>query len=165
MPISGIGGQEFRTEFVTDVTFESRTSEFQATVEASIMPRLRDYQSCQIDMSCWEIPSDILLADPSYFKTQRIDMLLGAGIFFKLFMPGEFKVSNELPLLRNTKLGWIVAGSVQADNATAHCHIATKPSLSSLDKLVRKFWETEAHDIPINTLSEEEHQCEETLQS
>ncbi|XP_055910710.1 uncharacterized protein LOC129945074 [Eupeodes corollae] len=88
-------------------------------------------------------------------------MLLGAELFFNLFLPGEYRISRDLPTLRNTKLSWVVAGSASASNSNSHCHIVTKPSLTSLDKLVRSFFETESHDIPISTESEEEHQCEE----
>lgn len=161
IPISGIGAKECKAEFVTNVTIESRTSSYRSTIEASIMPRISDYQpSHEIDTPLWKIPPHMQLADPSYSKPQHIDMLLGADLFFDLLMPGEFKISNELPVLRNTKLGWIVAGSAIVNEKVAHCHVATSPTLSSLDKLVRSFWETESHDTPVNTMSKEEHECE-----
>ncbi|XP_055838755.1 uncharacterized protein LOC129906835 [Episyrphus balteatus] len=154
IPIIGIGGQGCKSDFVTELTFESRTSRFQATIEASIMPRITDYDSnAQIDISLWKLPPNIILADPACFKNQRIDMLLGAGIFFELFIPGEFKISNDLPLLRNTKLGWVLAGSVPTDTKiSANCHIAA---------VVRKFWEIKNHDTPSIAMTREEYNCEE----
>ncbi|XP_055907518.1 uncharacterized protein LOC129942546 [Eupeodes corollae] len=160
--ICRIGGQECRFDFVAPITFESRMSTYRAIVEANIMTRISDYQSSQeIDVSMWKIASFIKLADPSFCKSKQIDMLLGAELFFDLFLQGEYKISNDLPILRNTVLGWIVGESAPASNSHAHCHIVTKPSLTSLDKLVRSFWEIESHDIPTNTQSEEEQQCEE----
>lgn len=165
IPISGIGGKECKTEFVTNVTIESRTSSYRSTIEASIMPRISEYQtSHEIDVTRWKLPPHVQLADPTYSKAQHIDMLLGAEIFFDLLLPGDIKVSDNIPVLRNTKLGWIVAGSASVGDSAAHCHVATKTSFSSLDKLVRKFWETEDHDSPVNTMSEEEHDCEAHFQ-
>ncbi|XP_055838528.1 uncharacterized protein LOC129906675 [Episyrphus balteatus] len=162
--ISGIGAQECRSEFVASITFESKTSDYKATIEANLMARISDYQAWQeVDVSLWKIPNHIQLSDPSFWKANQVDMLLGSELFFDLFIPGEVKISSDLPTLRNTKLGWVVAGGVSASNSNSNfnCHIVTKPSLTSMDKLVRSSWETESHDTPIDAETEEEHQCEE----
>lgn len=62
-----------------------------------------------------QIPENIQLADPNFFLSNEIDLLLGADIFWELLDKGLIRLPNG-PYLQNTKLGWIISGSVQSKN-------------------------------------------------
>ncbi|XP_017476895.1 PREDICTED: uncharacterized protein LOC108366915, partial [Rhagoletis zephyria] len=65
-----------------------------------------------LDISTWNIPKNINLADEAFYKPGLVDLLLGASIFFDLLMVGQIKLHEKLPRLQKTKLGWVVAGAV-----------------------------------------------------
>jgi hypothetical protein len=64
-----------------------------------------------IDISTWEFPSDVKLADKDFHKSAPIDILLGAEVFFEILMQGRHDCKG-LPVLQNTKLGYILSGKV-----------------------------------------------------
>ncbi|GFU55149.1 DUF1758 domain-containing protein [Trichonephila clavipes] len=52
------------------------------------------------------------LADDKFNIPDRIDMLLGAKIFYELLKPGKFYCDNSHLVLQNTVFGYVVSGSV-----------------------------------------------------
>ncbi|GFW07989.1 DUF1758 domain-containing protein [Trichonephila clavipes] len=52
------------------------------------------------------------LADDKFNIPDRIDMLLGAEIFYKLLKPEKFYCDNSHLVLQNTVFGYVVSGSV-----------------------------------------------------
>ncbi|KAH8397359.1 hypothetical protein KR215_003384, partial [Drosophila sulfurigaster] len=57
-----------------------------------------------------QIPANVELADPYFYKPQRIDLLLGADSFFDLLCTGQIKLNDSGPLLQKTLVGWFVSG-------------------------------------------------------
>jgi len=64
-----------------------------------------------IDISTWKFHSDVVLADRDFNKSAPIDILLGAEIFFEILMTERY-VCKGLPVLQNTKLGYILSGKL-----------------------------------------------------
>ncbi|GFU60804.1 integrase catalytic domain-containing protein [Trichonephila clavipes] len=60
------------------------------------------------------------LADDKLNIPDRIDMLLGAEIFYELLKPGKFYCDNSHLVLQNTVFGYVVSGSVD------HTHTHTQ---------------------------------------
>uniref|UniRef100_A0A182I0J5 Peptidase aspartic putative domain-containing protein n=1 Tax=Anopheles arabiensis TaxID=7173 RepID=A0A182I0J5_ANOAR len=50
--------------------------------------------------------------DPTFKKPERIDILIGAGLFAELLGEGKIRLASYLPRLLETKLGWIVSGNM-----------------------------------------------------
>lgn len=163
--ISGIGGHGTPTQFAIELSFQSRNGSFKGNIEATILAKITDYKPHDSHTGLRDLPAHIQLADPGFMTNQKIDLLIGAELFFDLLLPGEIFIGPQLPLLRNTKLGWIVAGGVQGTKHNAVCSIATAPSLSKIEKLVSRFWECESHDSPIKRMSNEERNCEDFFNS
>ena len=61
-----------------------------------------------IDISTWKFPSDVVLADRDFSKPAPFDILLGAEIFFEILITERY-VCKCLPVLQNTKLGYILS--------------------------------------------------------
>ncbi|GFW54614.1 integrase catalytic domain-containing protein [Trichonephila clavipes] len=85
------------------------------------------------------------LADDKFNIPDRIDMLLGAEIFYELLRPGKFYCDNSHLVLQNTVFGYVVSGSVdQVTENRVHCGLIVD---DDLNKTLKKFWEIEGVHI------------------
>ncbi|GFW82463.1 integrase catalytic domain-containing protein [Trichonephila clavipes] len=87
------------------------------------------------------------LADDKFNIPDRIDMLLGAEIFYELLKPGKFYCDNSHLVLQNTVFGYVVSGSVdhtQVAENRVHCGLIVD---DDLNKTLKKFWEIEGVHI------------------
>ncbi|GFV08936.1 integrase catalytic domain-containing protein [Trichonephila clavipes] len=84
---------------------------------------------------------------PNSFRWDRIDMLLGAEIFYELLKPGKFYCDNSHLVLQNTVFGYVVSRSVDHTQVTenrVHCGLIVD---DDLNKTLKKFWEIEGVHI------------------
>jgi len=103
------------------------------------------------------------LADPTFYKPGKIDLLIGAELFFRLLKTDQSCENKGWPSLQNTELGWIIGGGYElplketiTENITCH----TTAVLSTLDIAVQNFWNIEK--IPrANHMTKENMICEE----
>ncbi|XP_061393091.1 uncharacterized protein LOC133328547, partial [Musca vetustissima] len=112
--------------------------------------------------------NDRELADPNFNEPRKVDLLLGAEVFFELLCVGQIKSNPSYPVLQKTSLGWIVAGkydeSKGSNSGVCHLNVAIEND-ETIDTIVKKFWELE--EIPNNCAkirSEEHQKCEEHFQ-
>ncbi|GFW30496.1 integrase catalytic domain-containing protein [Trichonephila clavipes] len=85
------------------------------------------------------------LAEDKFNIPDRIDMLLGAEIFYKLLKPGKFYCDNSHLVLQNAVFGYVVSGSVdQVTENRVHCGLIVD---DDLNKTLKKFWESESVHI------------------
>ncbi|KAJ8931551.1 hypothetical protein NQ314_015522 [Rhamnusium bicolor] len=63
-----------------------------------------------VDTSQFIIPSDIKLADDEFNIPGKIHMLIGADLYYDLMEPGLIRLGANLPVLINSKLGWVLGG-------------------------------------------------------
>ncbi|GFT87992.1 integrase catalytic domain-containing protein [Trichonephila clavipes] len=85
------------------------------------------------------------LADDKFNIPDRIDMLLGAEIFYELLKPGKFYCDNLHLVLQNTVFGYVVSGSVDPVTEN-HVHRGLIVD-DDLNKTLKKFWEIEGVHI------------------
>lgn len=115
------------------------------------------------------INESIQLADPTFNRNSKIDLLLGGSFDASIFKNRSFKSKNDNVIFRETELGWIVSGSIPQLNCFST--IVSKPSqtnskslelvLKSLDSSLRRFWELELEGISEKReLTMEEKICE-----
>ncbi|KAK9702014.1 hypothetical protein QE152_g30217 [Popillia japonica] len=50
----------------------------------------------------FKVPDNIKLADPEFNKSNNIDMLLGASIFYELLTPKQYHLGKYKPVLQGT---------------------------------------------------------------
>ncbi|KAH8342726.1 hypothetical protein KR067_001462, partial [Drosophila pandora] len=110
--VAGFGGAGFETDGASvNVCLKSRLSTYSVEIEAVVASHITDYQPSQdIDASDWKIPGNMDLADPNFHKTQRVDLLIGAGLFFDLLSAGQIQLGHGLPIAQNTRFGWVFSG-------------------------------------------------------
>ncbi|XP_048002935.1 uncharacterized protein LOC125239404 [Leguminivora glycinivorella] len=134
-----------------------------ARVDAYILSRImKPLPAEEVDISNIEIPQNITLADPGWYKPAEIDILVGGAIFWDLITNGKIKLGPNKPLLKNSVFGWLVVGQTMLNNnstttktKTEHCGFSRE-----IRNQLSKFWELE--EVPtVPVLSPEEEACEE----
>ena len=171
--ISGIGQSDFVAEYVVDIVMKSRTQEYSTILSAVVTTTITDNQpQCSLNHERWPIPKNIdSFADPDFFKSQRIDVLIGASHFFELLCVGQVELGPNLPILQKTKLGWIVAGGGQNIIRKSLCLAATQKlsetseTFDTLENLIRSFWEVENNFDETPKQTKEEIDCETHFKS
>ncbi|XP_038120327.1 uncharacterized protein LOC119770111 [Culex quinquefasciatus] len=142
VPIAGVGGSKMYAREKVRVTVRSRYSAFAASIACLVVPKVTGIiPGSKIDVSSWSIPVGIQLADPEFNVPDRIDMLIGASMFFSLLKSGQLHLVDGLPELRETHFGWVFSGEIE--NSVNHSHIANNASLDVLNQTISKFWEVE----------------------
>uniref|UniRef100_A0A182W6B1 DUF1758 domain-containing protein n=1 Tax=Anopheles minimus TaxID=112268 RepID=A0A182W6B1_9DIPT len=142
-PLSGVGAAVFNVETLVSVGIKSRISSFKACLECLVLPKVTARFPAQyIDVKGWKIPKDLQLADPGFNQPEKIDLLIGAEIFGELLQTGRPKLAPHLPMLLETKLGWIVSGreawkgSHEASATQANCVLAEEDLNAAMEQLV-----------------------------
>ncbi|XP_058827312.1 uncharacterized protein LOC131687256 [Topomyia yanbarensis] len=110
------------------------------------------------------IPADVVLADPMFNRSRRIDMLLGIQVFNELFTGQSFSLTNDRTFwCKETIFGWVVGGVVneqeERSTSTNFCAVMTNEALS---EQINRFWEMEA--LPeARKLTQEERAAERSF--
>jgi len=139
-----------------NITIQSRTSEYSANITAVIAPNITERQpSFNVDIGSWNIPKNKQLADPRFYAPQRVDILIGASLFFVMLCFGQIKLPPGLRLIQKTRLGCIVFRGYGLSNdsvlmSSQDVLLASREnSFDRLDDLLRRFWEAESCAEPI----------------
>ncbi|XP_037961012.1 uncharacterized protein LOC119690089 [Teleopsis dalmanni] len=161
--IEGIGQRKQNAQRRVNLGFSSKINEYAARVEAYVLPSIvSDQPSMQLDISNWDIPSNIKLADPCFHQKGNIDLLLGAEFSHELLSIGQIKIGNNLPILQNTLLGWIVIGKITDNNLGVQmqtCGICSDDE-EQIEKVIEKFWQLDEASPTNKNLTQQEELCE-----
>ncbi|XP_062121681.1 uncharacterized protein LOC133835668 [Drosophila sulfurigaster albostrigata] len=106
----------------------------------------------------------IELADPHFYKSAQIDVLIGADILPSVILSGSRPNICGSLLGLETVFGWILTGPVSQSMSTTVSAFSTRVALQAdeqLDSLLSKFWEVE--DIPAKLIKESDFVCEENF--
>ncbi|XP_038106697.1 uncharacterized protein LOC119766305 [Culex quinquefasciatus] len=158
VPICGIGAVKTYAKESVTVELKSRVSNFSVNVECLIVPKVTGMvPAVPVDINEWPIPVGVQLADPAFHKPDRIDMLLGVAMFFRLLKSGQMELAGNLPELRETHLGWVIAGEVgDTVPSPQYTHTAT---LDDINEAIQRFWQVEDIDSA-TAVSTEQEECE-----
>nr|XP_049466396.1 uncharacterized protein LOC125907537 isoform X1 [Anopheles coluzzii] len=120
IPLSGIGGSStINVRHSVRATIRSRCSEDAFTLDMLVLATPSASLPTQpVDISSWNIPEDYILADPTFNQPGRVDIILGAELFYEFLK--ELRVSFGLhrPVLQESKFGWIVSGNALIEPAS-----------------------------------------------
>ncbi|XP_044779797.1 uncharacterized protein LOC123327441 [Drosophila simulans] len=107
---------------------------------------------------------DFPLADPKFYESAQIDVLIGADILPSVLLSGaKTNICGSL-LGQETIFGWVLTGPVSASAQSRISSFSTQISHAydnSLDKLLTKFWEVE--NIPTKLVKESDSMCEKNF--
>jgi len=111
------------------------------------------------------VPKDIILADPEYYKPQKVDIIIGASVFFELLGTRRLQPIENSVYFQETRLGYIISG--QVSNTTKNVISPTmsymvcteENNIHELESQVSKFWKSE-EIMPEKTYTLEEKLCQ-----
>lgn len=109
--VSGLNGSVTQLKRRVRAKVATRSNNFETQLELLIAPKITGDQPVKsIDVSKWDVPPDVKLADPTFNIKGRVDMLLGVGVFWDLIKTGRIELGPNRPTLTETDLGWVVGG-------------------------------------------------------
>jgi hypothetical protein len=148
------------------VNLKSKINDYSMDLKCLVIPKITENLPLKtISPSFLEIPKNISLADPKFFESSQIDLLIGVGSFWKLLCMGQV-ISPRGLAFQKTHFGFIVGGTVGNPefNNTSTCNLtATVKPETNLEKQVQNYCNLE--EIPsivgdTEKLSVEEIACE-----
>lgn len=126
----------------------------------------RNLPSYTIPQSALEGLPNLEFADPQFYKSSQIDVLLGADILPSILLKGSHPNICGTLLGQETIFGWTITGPVSNSIAKSISSFSTRISLSTearIEKLLTNFWEVE--DIPVKLVKESDIICEKIFQN
>ncbi|XP_022197772.1 uncharacterized protein LOC111054948 [Nilaparvata lugens] len=116
-----------------------------------------------LNLSDFDIPPNIILADSSFFEISGVDILLNVDVYAMLHLPGQIRLSESC-VLQNTRLGWVTWGSIPVLKPTINqCisnfvsnldHSNEHVTNADISKQLEKFWRMEEIDVKTSTPTE-----------
>ncbi|XP_055585069.1 uncharacterized protein LOC129737925 [Uranotaenia lowii] len=157
--VQGIGQAVARVKHKANL-LKSRISNSRYRMDFLVLPTVTaDLPTSSVNVNGWKLP-DVELADPTFFETRSVDMVLGIEHFFSFFMAGKrMQLGNGLPTFTETVFGWIATGAVNMyDQATRiSCNVV---ATGGLEQIMARFWACEEIESAV-IYSPEELRCEE----
>ncbi|XP_022816835.1 uncharacterized protein LOC111349816 [Spodoptera litura] len=158
--ITGVGSTTTNVKHSAEIQLLSRhDASFNFTVKAYIIStRLTAKLPSQtISTNTWPHLQGLSLADPSFNKSGRVDLLLGVDVCAQIIKGEVIKGPPGTPCAQNTSLGWILFGNVETklpgdDIIVMHLDL-------DLNNMLKRMWEQDPYDKPEPT--PEERKCEE----
>lgn len=113
IPVSGIDEIKTSVKWQVYATFKSRVSQFQDRSQFLIVSRISNRTpAVEIDIDSWKIPQQLELADPSFHKSAKVDLLIGTQHFYDVLKSGRITLGANKPSMFESEFGWIIAGSI-----------------------------------------------------
>lgn len=164
LPVLGVNQVSTYIKCKTQTNIKSTYNNFQANVQFLVLNKITsNIPVTSFDISQLKIPEHLRLADPEFYISGDIDILLGASLFFDILCSGQIKLGIGMPTLQKSMLGWLVAGPLtiisQDPNEINNCLLSVNQEVQ--DQLER-FWSVEecAATVGNKIMSSEHMDCE-----
>ncbi|XP_072384596.1 uncharacterized protein [Diabrotica undecimpunctata] len=159
MSVSGISQVPSLINSKCLVELEAVHSKFVLSLPCLIVRKLcNSLPSFPISTANLNIPQNITLADPTFNKPSRIDILIGSAVFWDLLQVGQIRLGRNMPTLQKTRFGWIISGPLSVSSGSiTQCNFTCNSECQTLSK----FWELEECDNTKVIHSKEEQGCED----
>lgn len=122
IPIIGINQSRTKTIESTTATIQSRHDPYEATISFLLLPKITDnLPSETLRPESLNLPRDIAVANPRFYQSKKIDILLGVDLFWDLIC------NNHVvhPHLYKTRLGYVVAGQIEVTTGRYILHVTS----------------------------------------
>lgn len=162
--IEGITKSTTQITASCDISIHSLNKGYTLKANCLIIPRITSkLPARKISTENWVIPDNINLADPLFSHPEEVEILLGANYFWDVLLPGRVHLGPNMPILHNTKFGWILSGPlpfVTSRQESFFCKTATE---QNINESLQRFWEIE-HILETKPFSQDEQACESHFQ-
>lgn len=162
--VKGVGQTITHVNKRVNVDMSSKNNEFMTRLNCLVVSNIIcKLPNISFKKEPLKIPSNFYLADPQFNVCKEIDLLLGSDVFWRVLKPGHHMLGVDLPVLKNTVFGWVVAGKMAPNDKylekTVSCLSLLEPE-RPLEEIICKFWNIEEVGSNKN-LTDEERYCEE----
>lgn len=135
-------------------------STFVLQTSAIIMRKLATVSGCDPKIAQLNELKNLTLADPSFMTRDRVDLVLGSYENGLIAKPGLIKTSPDLPIARDTELGWIVSGG-KSENTQISANVVALITNVELENKISEFFKNETFNVEDKeAFTEEEELCE-----
>ncbi|XP_025991335.2 uncharacterized protein LOC113003954 [Solenopsis invicta] len=161
--ISGINGERVKYTELARVKIKSVHTKFETEIECVIMPTIiEQLLQVKLDKKLIPIAKDMQLTDPEFHEPNNIDLLIGAGLFWRIFCRETMPQQTGVPSLQKTLFGWIIGGELQVGKVTRTEKVCGILADVTLKEQLERFWKVEEIS-EICQPTEEEVECEENF--
>ncbi|XP_055645590.1 uncharacterized protein LOC129782412 [Toxorhynchites rutilus septentrionalis] len=162
--VQGIGSSRFTSTTAVSAEVAARTktiSLYSTNMHFYVLPRLTvSLPTSSFNPSILKLPESTLLADPLFYESSPIDIIIGAEYYFELLREGQQKATSEGPAMQNTLFGWVLAGKIPENTCGPSMSMVHVSVSMDIQEQLTKFWELETCRSK-TTYSLEETACEE----
>ncbi|GFU87449.1 DUF1758 domain-containing protein [Trichonephila clavipes] len=143
--LNGLAGIQFTSHFSSQNSFHA--SFYVINKIVGMIPHH------DLDSSMRELFGDISLADPAFYKSGPIDVLLGVDLTLPLLKGQTLSLGKDKPFAIRSELGWIIGGKANSSGQNSF-HVNHIQLVS--DHLINKFWELDSVPCakPLTSLEE-----------
>lgn len=161
-PISGIGVAKTNISESVHTKIKSMYNKYSSDLTFLVLDNITgNIPHYSFDSTLLNIPEGLVLADNDFNISQKIDILLGASVFYELLIMGQISLGKNAPLLQNSKLGWLIAGKLSMNvigNNFQTCLFSTNDSI--IQSQLERFWSIEDSQYSEIKYTEDEKICE-----
>lgn len=139
--ICGINNNISTASQQCNLKIKSRVNSFSINVPCHVIPQITtNLPSVELNTSTLDLPLHIELADPSFFSPSKIDILLGADVFWEIVCNQQIRLGRNKPTLQESELGWLISGptGVGLLSHNRACHFT-----HNIETSLSRFWEIE----------------------
>ncbi|XP_055590023.1 uncharacterized protein LOC129742186 [Uranotaenia lowii] len=145
--ISGLNDIQTKVRSKVHTKVESRIANYSVCLELLVVPKITgNLPLTKIETAALSLPNDLQLADPEFDVPGKINMLLGAEVFFDMLKSGRMHIPRCSAVLQETQFGWVLSGSVPIEAKSVVHSFCTTVTEENLDRLVNRFWEIESFE-------------------
>lgn len=161
IPISGVNQMLTKIDSQTESIIKSCYNNFTATLSFLVLKNITYNIPVQsFEASAINIPSNLKLADPEFNMSAKIDVLIGADLFFNLLCVGQIRLGMGKPLLQKSVFGWIISGRLVHDKSSTAAQSFHLLASQDVQEQLEKFWHIE-EVATASHYSKEESDCEQ----
>ncbi|XP_055605188.1 uncharacterized protein LOC129753394 [Uranotaenia lowii] len=160
LSVQGIGSSESVSTKTIHAEVSSRSpkiSRFRETMQFFVLPKLTlQLPSSSFHPPPMSIPDSSLLADPYFYESKRVDVVIGAEYYLDFLTNDRRKVTKNGPTLHNSVFGWIVSGRVKFPQNVSHTPMCSTTNCRSSSRGSRS-WKhvTKRARTPLKNLQSE----------
>lgn len=162
--ITGVGSTTTPVRYLVQLEISSRCDkEFSLPLKAYV---LKSHITSKLPSSTiepksnWSHLNGLTLADPQYFKSNKIDLLLGIDVYTEIVKNNLIKGPPGTPSAQETSLGWILFGNISERRHTNNDVLVMHQNIDiNMDNLLENLWSID--DTTNRKLTFDERTCED----
>ncbi|KAL0902399.1 hypothetical protein ABMA27_000280 [Loxostege sticticalis] len=143
--IVGITNRNNTVDKYVNISIHSPVQNVQLDVKCHVVETITTrLPQHHFDISNYNLPKGITLADDNFNVPDDIPLLLGADIYFSILLNGHIKLVNG-PVLQNTLFGYVVGGAVPSPSSSVENLVSNHAICDTikLENVMEQFWLSE----------------------